>query len=222
MPAKLAFFDLDGTLVTSNVIHQYHWYARRTGDAGRRFRLLVALPWLGWLELRSRRRFNEAFFRHYRGLRRDWLEANAPALCEELLKPALYRGAAALVEENRRQGYYTVLLTGSLDFAVAPLARYLQFDRVAPNRLVFLDGVATGELAEPVQAEAEKARAMEAIMKEMGADVADCRAYSDSMSDLPMLEMAGNPSAVNPSRRLAAIARARHWPVLDLERPGQR
>ncbi len=155
MSRKLAFFDLDGTLVSSNVVHQYNWFARNSGDSMRRLRLLCALPRLGWLEMRSRRRFNEAFFQHYRGLRRDWLIESAPRMFEELLRPALYLGAPKLVEQNHREGYYTVLLTGSLDFAIEPLAAFLKFDRVVSNRLVFADGVATGDLEPPVLAEAE-------------------------------------------------------------------
>ncbi|MCC6588074.1 MAG: HAD family phosphatase [Bryobacterales bacterium] len=219
MSPKLAFFDLDGTLVSSNVVHQYNWFARNSGDSMRRLRLLCALPRLGWLEMRSRRRFNEAFFQHYRGLRRDWLIESAPRMFEELLRPALYLGAPKLVEQNHREGYYTVLLTGSLDFAIEPLAAFLKFDRVVSNRLVFADGVATGDLEPPVLAEAEKAKTMRAILAEFNANPKHCRAYTDSTSDLPMLEIAGNPTAVNPSRGLLRIARERNWNVLDLDKP---
>ena len=219
MSRKLAFFDLDGTLVSSNVVHQYNWFARNSGESMRRLKLLCALPRLGWLEMRSRRRFNEAFFQHYRGMRHDWLVENAPRMFEELLRPALYLGAPKLVEQNRREGYYTVLLTGSLDFAIQPLAEFLKFDRVVSNHLVFDDGVATGQLQTPVLAEAEKAKTMRGIIAEFNANPQHCRAYSDSTSDLPMLEIAGNPTAVNPSRGLLRIARERNWNVLDLDKP---
>lgn len=219
MAARIAFFDLDGTLVSSNVIHQYNWYARASGDFKRRLRLACDLPRLGWLELNSRRRFNEAFFRHYAGLHEGWLVENAPQMFRQLLQPALYPGAPPLVEKNRRDGFFTVLLTGSLDFAVQPLAERLQFDRVVSNRLVFHNGIATGQLVMPIVAEAEKVRAMKAIIAEMDASTSHCRAYSDSASDLPMLEAAGNPTAVNPSARLRRIALNRSWRVLDLKAP---
>ena len=219
MAAKIAFFDLDGTLVSSNVIHQYNWYARASGDFKRRLRLACDLPRLGWLELSSRRRFNEAFFRHYAGLHESWLVENAPHLFHQLLQPALYPGAPLLVEKNRRDGFFTVLLTGSLDFAVQPLADLLQFDRVVSNSLVFENGIATGQLVLPIVAEAEKVRAMKAIITEMDASTSHCRAYSDSTSDLPMLEAAGNPTAVNPSSKLRRIALNRSWRILDLKAP---
>lgn len=219
MAAKIAFFDLDGTLVSSNVVHQYDWYARASGDFKRRLRLALDLPRLGWLEFRSRRRFNEAFFRHYAGFHQSWLVENAPQMFRQLLQPALYPGAPLLVEKNRRDGFFTVLLTGSLDFAVQPLAERLHFDRVVSNRLVFENGIATGQLVTPIVAEAEKVRAMKAIITEMDASTSHCRAYSDSASDLPMLEAAGNPTAVNPSAKLRRIALNRSWRILDLKAP---
>lgn len=219
MPQKIAFFDLDGTLVSSNVVHQYLWFARASGELSRRLKLYCDLPRLGWLELRSRRRFNEAFFRHYAGFHRQWLLENSPRMVEQLLLPALYPGAIPLLEKNRRDGFYTVLLTGSLDFAIAPLARFLSFDRVVSNRLQFAGDIATGALEPPILAETEKGRIVRALLEELDSSPAHCRAYSDSLSDLPMLEAVGNPTAVNPSARLRRTAANRSWRILDLTKP---
>lgn len=220
MAAKLAFYDLDGTLVSSNVVSQYLWFARNHPNANSAWRLARALlrapRWLA-LELRSRRRFNEVFFLEYAGLSLDWMRANAPLMNEAVLRPATFPGARALVQRDRAEGFRTILLTGSLDFAIQPLLDDLGFDEAVANRLEFRNGVATGALLEPILAGPEKVDAIRALCARDDADPRACRAYSDSMSDVPMLEAVGHPHATNPVKKLRALAESRRWPILDLK-----
>ncbi|MBN8730023.1 MAG: HAD family phosphatase [Acidobacteria bacterium] len=220
MADKLAFYDLDGTLVSSNVVSQYLWFARNHPHANKTWRLARALlrapRWLA-LELRSRRRFNEVFFLEYAGLSRDWMAANAARMNEAILRPATFPGARALVQRDRAEGFRTILLTGSLDFAIQPLLDDLGFDEAVANRLEFRNGIATGALIEPILAGPEKVDAIRALCLRDDADPRECRAYSDSMSDVPMLEAVGHPYATNPVKKLRALAEARHWPILDLK-----
>lgn len=219
-PAGLAFYDLDGTLVSSNVVTQYAWYARklesRAAVAARLAKLLVSAPLLIGLELYSRRRFNEVFYRSYGGMRREWLEQMAEGLYAEVFERALYPGAEDLVGADHAAGYRTVLVTGSLDFALAPLVRRLGLDDVIANRLVFEDGVATGEMMPPVLAGREKVEAMMRMCRQYNVEAAESKAYSDSVSDVPMLEAVGTPVATNPGRRLRRIAAERGWRILRL------
>jgi len=218
---RFAFYDLDGTLVSSNVVTQYAWYVRRLPSRSRSraklARLLVRAPMLGALDLFSRTRFNEVFYHEYRGLERAWLERLATGLFDEVFRPALFPDARQLVARDRDAGFQTVLVTGSLDFALGPLVRFFGFDHVIANRLVFDDGVATGELQRPLIAEAEKVAAIEVLAREYNVGTAQAKAYSDSMSDLPMLEAVGLPTVVNPGRRLRRIAERKGWPVLNLK-----
>lgn len=220
MAAKLAFYDLDGTLVSSNVVSQYLWFARNHPNANSAWRLARALlrapRWLA-LELRSRRRFNEVFFLEYAGLSLDWMRANAPLMNEAVLRPATFPGARALVQRDRAEGFRTILLTGSLDFAIQPLLDDLGFDEAVANRLEFRNGVATGALIEPILAGPEKVDAIRALCAREDAEPSQCRAYSDSMSDVPMLEAVGHPHATNPVKKLRALAESRRWPILDLK-----
>lgn len=217
---KLAFYDMDGTLVSTNVVNQYVYLVSRLPQRRQRLsrfaKLAVLAPWLGWLELHSREKFNVAFYRLYRGFHRAWLQQWAPGLWEEVFRPAVFPGAYELIRADRVEGYLTVLLTGSPDFAVEPLAAYLGFDRVLANNLVFNGGIATGELQPPVLAGEAKAEAIRQLIDQYGADARCCRAYSDSWSDRPMLEAVGQPVAVNPDWRLRRWARKRGWPVVDL------
>lgn len=219
--ARLAFYDLDGTLVSSNVVTQYAYFVRNHPDrftsARKSAKLVATVPLLIALDLYSRRLFNEVFYREYRGMRRDWLESNAQGLFDRVIRPAIYAGASPLVQADRASGFETVLVTGSLDFCLSPVARHFGFDHVICNRMEFADGAATGRILPPLVAEREKVAVIKKLVTERGADAAECKAYSDSMSDLPMLECVGQPAAVNPVRRLRRIALERRWPVLDLK-----
>lgn len=220
-PRRLAFYDLDGTLVSSNVVNQYAYFARnlpsRFEAVARTARLLLSVPLLIGLELYSRRLFNEVFYRAYRGMRRDRLCELAEGLFDSVIRPAIYPGSKALLESDRTQGFHTVLVTGSLDFALAPVVRHFGFDDLISNSLVFAGGVATGEIAPPLIAGEEKVAAMLRLSRRYNVETATSKAYSDSMSDVPMLEAVGLPSVVNPGRRLRRVAEQKGWPVLNLK-----
>lgn len=220
MAAGFAFYDLDGTLVSSNVVSQYVWYLRRLPERGpavrKMLRLLAGLPVYAAIDLYSRRTFNIWFYRLYRGMRRPWLVAQAQALFEEVLRPAIYPGAPELVRRDREAGYRTVLVTGSPEFALGALVGYFGFDHVVANELEFRDGAATGAILPPVVAGSEKVALIRRLCGQYNVDSAESKAYSDSLSDLPMLEAVGRPVAVNAGPRLRRIALARGWPVVDL------
>jgi len=212
----LAFYDFDGTLVRSNVVHQYLWYARRRRSWIRLGLLAASAPLLKLSDLLSRRMFNQFFYLQYRGLPETWLRAEARSLLEECLRPRLFAGARQLVERNREEGFGNVLLTGSLDFSIAPLAEEFGFERVLANRMHFADGLATGRLEEPILAGSAKVRAVLESCRNANVSASACRAYSDDLADLPMLEAVGHPVAANPTPALRKIAEARGWPVAAL------
>jgi len=220
-PEGLAFYDLDGTLIASNVVTQYRYYARRVPSRGevvaRFLQLLVSAPLLAGAEMYSRPTFNRIFYRHYRGMRRDWLEETAESLFETILRPAIYPGAKKLVESDAAAGFRTVLVTGSPEFAIGPLVRNFGFDAVIANRLVFEDGIATGAIVPPVLADRDKVDAIRNLCRRYNVEAERSKAYSDSMSDLPMLQAVGRPVATNPGRRLRRIAQQRGWEVLSLQ-----
>jgi HAD superfamily phosphoserine phosphatase-like hydrolase len=122
-----------------------------------------------------------------------------------------------LLEKDRREGCRLVLVSGGMDFALAPVAAALGFDDLIANRLVFNAGRATGEVAAPLLAEAQKVKAILDFCETYNVSTPQSKAYSDSYSDLAMLEAVGFPAAVHPDRRLKRIALARGWPILDLK-----
>ncbi|HEX5411288.1 MAG TPA: HAD family phosphatase [Terriglobia bacterium] len=219
---RLAFYDFDGTLTSGNIVRRYAYFTlhqpSRALAALKFSKLLLSIPsWLA-IEWHSRRRFNEVFFREYRGMDEQVLRSQSRQIFDEEILPSIYPDTLVLLEENRRQGYLPVLVSGELDVALDEVIRYLGFQSVISNRLVFKDGIATGEVEAPLIAEQEKVRAMQRLCRRYGTEMKQCKAYSDSFSDLPMLEAVGMPAAVNPDRRLKRVARERGWTILDLKR----
>jgi HAD superfamily hydrolase (TIGR01490 family) len=136
----------------------------------------------------------------------------------EIVDPLVYAEAADLIEEHRAAGREIVIVSSSGAEMVGPIGEMLGVDRVVATRMVIVDGRYTGEIDFYAYGE-NKAAAMREIAAEKGWDLADCWAYSDSVTDLPMLEAVGHPTAVNPDRGLRKVAAERGWPVLEFTRP---
>jgi HAD superfamily hydrolase (TIGR01490 family) len=216
---KAAFFDVDGTLVRTNIVHAFAFYAMNQGTifgtAWNTARTVASAPLLWAADQVNRKLFNEIFYRFYRGQSEDRLLVLADELFEKVLRPAVFPGAPRLVEEARRAGCRIVLCTGALDFTVRALAEHLGADDLMANRMHFVDGVATGKVVPPIIEGAHKALAIRDYCIREGLALDRSHAYSDSFSDYPMLAVVGHPAAVNPDFRLRNVARAYEWPVLS-------
>jgi HAD superfamily hydrolase (TIGR01490 family) len=136
----------------------------------------------------------------------------------EIVDPLVYAEAADLIEEHRAAGREIVIVSSSGADIVEPIGEMLGVDRVVATRLVTVDGRYTGDIEFYAYGE-NKAEAIRALAAEGGYDLADCYAYSDSITDLPMLSAVGHPTAVNPDRGLRKAALQHGWPVLRFERP---
>ena len=136
----------------------------------------------------------------------------------EIVEPLVYAEAADLIEEHRLAGREIVIVSSSGADVVEPIGEMLGADRVVATRMVSVDGRYTGEIEFYAYGE-NKAVAVRELAAAGGYDLADCYAYSDSITDLPMLEAVGHPTAVNPDRALRRTAADRGWPVREFTRP---
>jgi len=215
-----AFYDVDGTLIKTNIVHAFAWYAQHqptvTGSLLQSLGTALSVPLFAAADKLSRKAFNELFYRYYRGQSEDRLTLLAEELFEDVIKPSIFRRAPDLIAESRRAGIVQVLVSGGLDFTVRPLARHLGMDDFIANRLEFQRGYANGRLAKPFVAGATKSQILRDYADAHDIDLAASWAYSDSYSDYPMLAVVGHPTAVNPDWRLRATARSYDWPVIDL------
>ena len=226
MRDKAAFYDLDGTLLGCNLVTTHAYYARNDRSPVKSLyqltKVLLSVPLLFGLDPYSRSLFNVFSFRAYRGMHRDRLIGLADDLFEVTLKPSIFPRAKALVATTRDLGYRNVLVTGTLDFTIRPVALEFGFDVVICNHLEFRNHVATGRVLPPLLAENEKARSIREYAANHDIDLARSCAFSDSSADLPMLSAVGHPVATNPTRRLRRIALQNRWPVLDVRTPASR
>lgn len=216
-----AFYDLEGTLVSTNLVHTLGFYAQRQQGLLKTItksaKTLIGIPFFAATDLYSRNVFNEVFFKSYEGESFDRLRFFSQELFEEILKPAIFPGTFTLLEKSKKLGLRQVVITGALDFSVAPLMDYLGIDDYAANRLEFVNGYATGRLLPPVMASATKARWIREYAEKEGISLSESYAYSDSISDLPMLSIVGQPAAVNPDFRLKQTAMQHDWAILNLK-----
>jgi HAD superfamily hydrolase (TIGR01490 family) len=216
-----AFYDLEGTLVSTNLVHTLGFYARRQQGLFQTFKksaqTLAKLPFFAMTDLYSRNVFNEVFFKSYKGESEDRLRFFSEELFEDVLKPAIFDGTFELIETSKKLGLKQVVITGALDFTIDSMMKYLGIDEYAANRLEFVNGYATGRLLPPVMASATKAKWIREYAERENLSLSDSYAYSDSISDLPMLSIVGHPAVVNPDFRLKQTALQHDWAILNLK-----
>jgi fatty acyl-CoA reductase len=214
----LAVFDLDGTIMSTNVIEQYLWArlpelspARQLAEVGQ---VLQRLPAYIRAERRDRGTFLRAVYRRYRGADLAALEkfvdmSMAPHVLSRLSPEAVRR-----IREHREAGHTTVLITG----AVRPLTRPLQplFDVVvAADLATDAEGRCTGFLTGPPLVGESRAAWLQYYASLHDVDLSRSYAYADSHSDLPMLATVGHPVAVSPDIPLMRAAGGNQWSVVE-------
>jgi HAD superfamily hydrolase (TIGR01490 family) len=216
--AGIDFFDVDHTLTRRSSGGRYVTLAIRRRVLP--LRLLAVLPWYS-LTYRLgvfRPRLNEDGFPYLRGIAREALEKLARESFEGGLKGDLFPEAVALLRDLRAGGRRVILATSSLDFIVAPLAEYLEVDGVLATKLEFVGGACTGRMLGMPMFRREKKEGVLSFLAGQEIPPAECSFYSDSIYDLPLLEVVGTPVAVNPDFRLRRIARRRGWQIRELSR----
>jgi len=135
-----------------------------------------------------------------------------------IVDPLVFDEAVSLIEEHKLAGHDIVIVSTSGTDVVGPIGEMLGADRVVASHLQIVDGQYTGEIDYYAFAE-EKARAITALAEECGYDLDASYAYSDSVTDVPMLEVVGHPHAVNPDKELRRVAVGRGWPILVFTKP---
>jgi fatty acyl-CoA reductase len=212
----VAAFDLENTLIASNVVESYSFLATRRLNGPERLRYvlrtLAEAPGLLRLDRRDRTDFLRHFYRRYADAPVEQIELDAQALMHQLILTKSFPEGLRRVREHREAGHRTILITGALDFAVAGL-RPLFDEIIAAEMSVRPDGTYSGEMATVPPTGEARAQLLADYCDAEGFVLDECVAYADSSSDLPLFEAVGFPVAVNPEVRLATIARKRGWLV---------
>jgi HAD superfamily hydrolase (TIGR01490 family) len=135
-----------------------------------------------------------------------------------IVDPLVYDEAVSLMEEHHYAGREVIIVSTSGSEVVEPIGEMLGADKVIATRMDVADGKYTGDIRFYAYAE-NKARAIRDLARKRGYDLEGCYAYSDSITDVHMLEVVGHPHAVNPDKDLRRVARERGWPILVFEKP---
>jgi HAD superfamily hydrolase (TIGR01490 family) len=214
-----AFFDLDGTLLTVNSANLWVRRERRLGRVGivqlARAILYLAGYRLGFLHMESALR---AALGTLKGVPEEAIRAQTSEWWRDEVRPFVAPGARAVLDAHREKGERLVLLTSSSVYASEMARAEFGLDAVLCQGYEVRDGRFTGEPLRPICYGAGKVAAAEAYARDHSVDLARSSFYSDSSTDVPMLERVAQPNAVNPDPRLRMIARRRGWPILDWTR----
>jgi HAD superfamily hydrolase (TIGR01490 family) len=135
-----------------------------------------------------------------------------------IVDPLVYDEAVQLIEDHTGAGRDVVIVSTSGLEVVEPIGEMLGADHVVATRMGVAEGLYTGEIVYYAYGQ-EKANAVRTLADERGYDLEECYAYSDSATDVPMLEAVGHPFAVNPDKELRRVATARDWPILVFSKP---
>lgn len=210
-----AFFDIDGTVLSVNTAPLYARYMRRHGRARRRDLLRTAFYLLQYrLNLLDIDRAME----RASGLIAGQSEAEVAAFCEQwyrdVVRAYLVPEMIGLIEHHRRAGHELALLSSSTSYLAQPLARDLGVEHLLVTRLEVVGGCFTGRAIAPVCYGPGKVHWAKAFATDHAIDLAASYFYTDSVTDLPVLELVGHPRVVNPDRLLRREARRRGWEIV--------
>ena len=212
----LAVFDVDGTLVQTNVVEYFFWMRLQDQPLEEWPRFLAGMAtkaprWL-YLERRSRAEFQRSFYREYDGLDVERMRQLGEEALHAVTLRRMFPEGVRRIRAHKQAGHRVLLLTGALDVVVEPLADLLEVDvdcahlRVSDDRL-------TGDLLHPPPAGEARATVVEEYAAEHGLELTESFAYADAISDLPMLERVSTAVVVNPDARLSQVASQRGWRI---------
>jgi HAD superfamily hydrolase (TIGR01490 family) len=223
MPGRpAAFFDLDKTIIAKSSVLAFSKPFQAGGLISRRGVIRSAYAQFLFMVGGADHDQVEKMRQFMSNLVAGWDVATVREIVADTLHnvvdPIVYDEAVRLIEEHHSAGRDVVIVSTSGSEVVEPIGAMLGADRVVATRLAEEDGKYTGEIDYYAYAE-EKATAIRELAVTRGYDLARSYGYSDSITDLPMLEAVGHPHVVNPDKELRKIAGERGWPVLVFVKP---
>jgi HAD superfamily hydrolase (TIGR01490 family) len=212
---RAALFDMDRTLVRRDTAALYTRYRRDIGEATWRDTLRV-----GWWALQytlgviDAPRVAARALESFRGREESWLISSCEQWFETYVLPHVCAEGRNTVLRHQQAGDLVIIVTAATPYAALPLARELGIDHVVCTELeVDAGGCFTGGLRQPLCYGRGKIELTRRLAAERGFRLEDATFYSDSITDLPLLESVETPVAVNPDGRLRRIAQQRRWRI---------
>ena len=220
--ASAAFFDLDKTILAKSSSFAFARPFYREGLIGRSDVIRSAYAQFVYLASGADHQQMESMREYMSKLVSGWDVSKVSAIVDETLDdivdPIVFEEALELIAFHKAAGRDVIIISSSGTEIVEPIGARLGADLAIGTQVAVEDGQYTGEILFYAYGEG-KADAMRSLALERGYDLSASYAYSDSHTDLPMLDLVGNPIAVNPDSELRRIAIDRDWPVMDFAKP---
>ncbi len=220
---EAAFFDLDKTIIAGSSTLAFGRPLYRAGFLHRRTLLRLGIASVSYMlfgaDHDSLERARDEMLDLVSGWDRAEIDSIVAETLDEVIEPLVFAEALFLIDEHKRAGREVYVVSASPEEFVAPIARMVGIDRVIATKIrTDAMGRYVPELERYVMGPG-KAEAMQDVAAQDGIDLAGSFAYTDSFTDLPMLEAVGNPVVVNPEKELREAAEEHEWPILEFQRP---
>jgi putative phosphoserine phosphatase/1-acylglycerol-3-phosphate O-acyltransferase len=215
-----AFFDMDKTILSDNSATLYMRYRYERGELSKRDLMRGLGAYLkykmGLLDIRS---WTQDMMLQFSGQSEEQLAKDAIAWVESDVVETIYPEAERLVDEHLAESHVVAIVSGATAFVVRPIAAQLGIEHILYTRLEVENGLFTGRVIEPICFEEGKIYWLQQFIDEHEIDLAKSYFYTDSISDLPLLDLVGHPVATNPDPVLYRTAVKRRWPVRFFDPP---
>lgn len=213
-----AFFDLDKTIISKSSTLAFGKPLYQAGLVNRRVLVQAIVAQIVYKTFGADHDQLEQVKEQLSSITKGWditeVEALVDETVQEVVAPHVYEEALDLIEWHLAEGHKVVIVSSSPYEVVKPLAEHLGIDSVIATRSVIKDGLYTGEVEFYAYAEG-KVDAINEMAEREGLTLSDSFGYSDSFTDVPMLETVGHPVAVNPDKELREYAEERDWDIRE-------
>ena len=223
MATTAAFFDLDKTVIAKSSTLAFGKPFYKAGFLGRRTLMKVGFGQLFYVlfgaDEDTLERARDQMLELTAGWHRTEIEQLVEETLDEVADPLVYAEALTVIEEHKREGRKVFLVSASPIEIVRPIGRHIGVTNVIATRVrTDSAGFFLPELEQYVMGDG-KVDAINEVVERDGIDLSGSYAYSDSFTDLPMMELVGHPFAVNPEKELRKVAEERDWPILEFALP---
>lgn len=220
---QAAFFDLDKTVIAKSSTLAFGKPFYKAGLFGTRTLMKIGLAQLFYVifgaDEDSLEKARDQMLQLTSGWHRSEIEQLVEETLEEVAAPLVYAEALFLIDEHKRNGRSVYIVSASPEQVVRPVARYVGVPNIIASKVKTDEaGFFLPELERYAMGQG-KVDALNELVEKEDIDLEGSYAYSDSVTDLPMMEMVGNPVAVNPEKELRKVAEERGWPILEFQRP---
>lgn len=223
MSRVAALFDMDKTIISENSASLYMKHRYEQGEVsgwdlakglGAYLRYKI-----GVLDIQA---WTKSMMIEFRGREESELAREGRRLFDALVRETIYPEAAALIADHQARGHAVAIVSGATRYIVEPMASYLGVKHFLYSRLEVEEGVLTGRVLEPLCFDEGKIYWIQQFIEDQEVDLARSWFYTDSVTDLPLLELVGHPVVTNPDPVLYRTAVRRRWPVRFFEAPTPR